>query len=68
MSTAADYLKVFKQIDTASYALFLPPLALWIGLLARMLISKDREKLIPLIFVCILIIIGSVASIVLWQL
>ncbi len=51
MSTSADYLKVIKQLDTASYALTFPPLALWISLLARMLISKDRDKLIPLIVI-----------------
>ena len=57
MSTA-DFLKVLKQIDTASYALNVPPLGLWIGLLARMLISKDRDKLVPLIVVSILMILA----------
>jgi hypothetical protein len=57
MSTAADYLKAFKEIDTASYALNVPPLTLWIGLLARMLISKDRDKLTPLIVISILMIL-----------
>ena len=58
MSTTAAYLKVYKDLDTASYALNLPPLALWIGLLARMLISKDREKLIPLIVISIFMILS----------
>ncbi len=58
MPTAAEYLKVYKHIDTASYALYVPPLALWIGLLARMLISKDRDKLVPLIVISILMILA----------
>jgi hypothetical protein len=56
-ATAADYLKVYKDLDTASYALFVLTLALWIGLLARMLISKDRDKLTPLIVISILMIL-----------
>ena len=43
--------------NIASYALFVPPLALWMGLLARVLISKDREKLMPLIVISILMIL-----------
>ena len=58
MPTDADYLKVAKELDIASYALIIPPLALWIGLLARMLISKDRDKLIPLIVISILMILN----------
>jgi hypothetical protein len=57
MSTATK-VKVYKQLDTASYALNIPPLALWIGLLARMLISKDRDKLVPLIVISILMILS----------
>ena len=68
MSTAAQVLKVWKQLDTASYAFNVPPLALWTGLLARMLISKDRDKLTPLIVISILMILYSVAAIVNWQL
>ncbi len=68
MSTAAAELKVFKELDTASYALNVPPLALCIGLLARMLISKDRDKLTTLIVISIFIILFEVANIVLWQL
>jgi hypothetical protein len=55
-ATAAE-LKVYKHFDTASYALNVPPLALWISLLARMLISKDRDKLTPLIVISILMIL-----------
>ena len=64
MPATAEWLKVYKQIDIASYAVTVPPLALWIGLLARMLISKDRHKLTPLIVVSILMILYSVATIV----
>ncbi len=58
MSDTAAEVKVYKHIDTASYALNVPPLALWIGLLARMLISKNRDKLIPLIVISILMILS----------
>jgi hypothetical protein len=57
MPATAELLKVYKQLDTASYALTVPPLAFWIGLLARILISKDRDKLVPLIFISILMIL-----------
>jgi hypothetical protein len=64
MPTSAEYLEVYKELDIASYALNVPPLAFWIGLLARMLISKDRDKLIPLIVISILMILSEVAIIV----
>jgi hypothetical protein len=67
MSTAAE-VTVYKDLETASYALNVSPLALWIGLLARMLISKDRHKLAPLIIISILMILTEVASIVYYQL
>jgi hypothetical protein len=57
MPTVAEILIIYKQLDNISYALNVPPLALWIGLLARMLISKDRDKLIPLIVISILTIL-----------
>jgi hypothetical protein len=68
MPSAAEVIKVYEQLDTASYALTLPPLALWLGLLARMLISKDRNKLTPIIVISILMILSLVASMVGWQL
>jgi hypothetical protein len=58
MSTAAEVLKVYKDLNTASYALNFPPLVLWIGLLARKLISKDRDKFTPLIVISILMILS----------
>ncbi len=58
MPATAEYIKVLKELDTASYALNIPPLALWISLLAKMLTSKDRDKLIPLIVICILMILS----------
>ena len=57
-ATAAERLNVIKQLEIASYAFNAPPLALWIGLLARMLISKDRDKLTPLIVISILMILS----------
>jgi hypothetical protein len=58
MPTPYEWLKVHKDLDIASYALNVPPLALWIVLLARMLISKDRDKLIPLVVISILMILS----------
>ncbi len=58
MPPTAAQLKVYKNAKTASYALNVPPLTLWTGLLARMLISKDRDKLVPLILVSILMILS----------
>jgi hypothetical protein len=57
MPVSAAEVKVLKHIDTASYALTVPPLALWISFLVRMLISKYREKLTPLIVISILMIL-----------
>jgi hypothetical protein len=68
MSTAAEYLKVYKELEITCYALFVPTLALWNGLLARTLISKDRQKLVPLIVISVLMILSLVATIILWQL
>ncbi len=59
---------MWKELDTASYALNVPPLALWIGLLPRMLILKDRDKLVPLIVISIPMILYSVANVTDWQL
>jgi hypothetical protein len=56
--TTAEYLKVYKYQETASYALFVPTLTFWIGLLARMVISKDRDKLVPLIVISILMLLN----------
>ncbi len=64
MPVTAAEVKVYKYIDTASYALNVAPLALWIGLLSRMLISKDRDKLVPLIVNSILMILSYIAFIV----
>ncbi len=68
MPTPAEVLKAFKHINTASYAFYVPTLALWICILVRMLISKDREKFYGLIVISILMIVSFVASIVPWQL
>ncbi len=68
MSTIAGYVKALKHINIASYAFYFPTLVIWIGLLIRMLISKDRDKLWGLIVICVLMIVSFVASIVDWQL
>jgi len=58
MPTDAELLKFSKQIATMTYALYVPTLTLWIGLLARVLISKDRRKLVALIVICTLMILN----------
>jgi hypothetical protein len=66
MST--ELLTAFKHINFVSYGFYVPTLALWIGLLGRMLISKDREKFYGLIVISVLMIVALIASIVYWQL
>ena len=58
MSTPAQKIKVLNDIKIASYAFFVPTLAQYIAILARMLKSKDRRNLIPLIIVTVLMIIS----------
>ena len=67
MPTPAQKLKYYKSMRTASYASTVPPLALFIYVLARMLLSKDRHKLTELIVVCVLMIVSLVGSIIDWQ-
>jgi len=54
-------------MNTASYASCVPPLALFIGLLSRMLLSKDRPKLNELIIVCVLMILSLVGTMIYFQ-
>jgi len=65
--TAAD-VKVNDVIKIASYALNALPLALWIGTLGRVLISKDRRKFTDIIIISILMILTQVTEIVVYQL
>ena len=65
--TAAE-VKVFDAINIASYALSALPLALWIGTFLRVLISKDRRKLIEIIIISILMILNQVGDIFYYQL
>ena len=58
MPVTAEVLKVYKQLDIASLAFNVPPLALWIGLLLKILISKDRDKFIPIVVISILMIVS----------
>ena len=57
MPTAAE-VKAINQVKFVSYAFNVPPFALWIGLLARVLINKDRRKLVELIVICTLMILN----------
>ncbi len=50
--------EVFKHINAASYALTVPTLVPWTGLLVRMLISKYKDKLWGLIVISILMIVS----------
>ena len=56
MSTAE--IQAWNEIKIVSYALNVPLLVLFIGILVRVLMSKDRRKLIELIVICILIILS----------
>jgi hypothetical protein len=67
MSSQTEWLKALKHLQIASYAFYVPTLALWIGLLGRMLISKDRDKFYGLIVVAVLIIVSFGASMVYYQ-
>jgi hypothetical protein len=62
MTTPEEILKAYDDIKIASHALTVPSLALWLCLLAMMLISKDRDKLFELIVVFILMIFSMVPS------
>jgi len=58
MSTPAELLKHYKQMATITYALYVPPLVFWLGLLVRVLIYRDRLKFSELIIICVLMIIS----------
>ena len=47
-----------------SYAFGVPPLGLWIGILGRVLVSKDRRKLTEVIVISILMSLSVAAGIV----
>jgi hypothetical protein len=53
-----EFVKAIEHIKIASYAFNVPNLAFWTFLLLRMLISKDRNKFMGLIVICILIILS----------
>ena len=58
MPTHAEILKVYENLKITSHAMFVPSLALWLGILARTLVSKDRCKFHGLIVICILMIVS----------
>ncbi len=68
MPSTAEYVEALKHINIASYALFVPTLILWIGLLLRMLISKDKEIFYGLIVISICMIVALIAIIATYQL
>jgi len=61
MTTAADKLKALRQVNILDYAVTVFPLTLFIGVLIRLLISKDRSKLTELIVICVLMILSLLA-------
>jgi hypothetical protein len=68
MSATIEEVEAYKHINIASYAFYVSTLVIWIGLLLRMLTSKDRDKFYGLIVISILMIVSFVAAIVAWQL
>ena len=67
-SSPEEYIEAYDHIKIATYCFSVPSLALWTGLFARVLISKDRDKLNGLIIICILMIVTQAAGLALWQL
>jgi len=61
MTTSPQVLKVMNDIKIVSYALIVPVLAYYIAILARMLKSKHRRNLMPLIIVSVLMIVTQIA-------
>ena len=64
----SDEVEAWNEIRIASYILNVPPLALFTGIFVRVMMSKDRRRLIELIVICILMILTSVANMVFLQL
>jgi hypothetical protein len=64
MFTAAQ-VKVAKNVNIASLATNLLGLAIWVGVLARIIVQKD--KLWGLILICCLMITYQLASIIFYQ-
>ena len=67
MSIPAE-IKASNQVRIVSYAVTAPPLVLWIGVLTRVLISKDRRKHTELIVISVLMILSLLADMGNWQL
>ncbi len=58
MASPDEYIKADQNINIASYVLYVPVIVLWIGLLVRMLISRDRDNFYGLIVISILMIVS----------
>ncbi len=61
MTTPTEWLEVYKNIRTTSYATGVPNLALWTGVLVRILVQEDKAKFLPLIVICVLMIVSLIA-------
>lgn len=65
--TPDEICEIYFHINVVSWALTVPCLALWSGLLAKMLRSKNRDKFPRLMIISILMIISMIGSIIGWQ-
>lgn len=66
MSTASD-IEVWNRIKITAYACNAPPLAIWLCILVRLLVTKEIRELMPLIVVSVLMIVDLVSSMAYWQ-
>jgi len=67
MPTTAE-IKLLDHLKIVAYASTVPTLAFWICILAKMLILKDRNSLMILIVISILMILSQTAFVVYQQL
>jgi hypothetical protein len=58
MSTPAEIVKAWYDINISSYTTTVPTLVLWTGVFVRILVQKDKGKFLPLIVICALMILS----------
>jgi len=58
MSTPAEIVKTWYDINITSYTTTVPTSALWTGVFVRILLQKDKAKFLPLIIICALMILS----------
>jgi hypothetical protein len=58
MTTKADIVEGYGQLNTTSYATTVPTLALFTGVFVRILEQEDRKKFLSLIIICVLMIVN----------